>query len=97
MSQEIKDRIESLVGSIHDEKGQATMRVGLIRDLYNQRFGDSLSRNEVELACDELVEEDRLQFVMDSGKSGRRYASMKVDERKVQRLRDDQRSPKEDN
>jgi hypothetical protein len=89
MDESLKDAIEAVVDRRYEENpGPATLNVVLIRRLVADRMDRALSRNEVEVACDELVAEGRLVFLRDHGKDGRRYCSTAIPQATVDLLRE---------
>jgi hypothetical protein len=89
MEEALKDAIETVVDDRYEETdGSGTIRVELIRQRVEGRMDRPVTRNEVEVACDELVAEDRLVFLRDHGRDGRRYCSRKVPEATVELLRE---------
>lgn len=89
MDEALKDAIQHVVDERYAEMdGPGTIRVALIRKRVQERLERPVSRNEVEVACDELVAEDRLVFLRDHGTDGRRYCSTKVPDATVELLRE---------
>lgn len=92
MDAALKDAIVAAVDRRYeDSDGPATLRVGLIQHLVEDRFDRPVSRNEVEVACDELVDEGRLVFLRDHGKDGRRYCSSAIPQATIDLLREPDR------
>jgi len=86
---DLKNAIETVVDCRYEQSaGPATLHVGLIRDLLEDRVDRAVSRNEVEVACDELVTEGRLVFLRDHGRDGRRYCSAAVPDATIDLLRE---------
>ena len=89
MDEDLKDLIETTVDRRYDEyEGPATVTVAQLHRRVVERFDRPLSPNEVEVACDELVEEGRLVFLRDHGEDGRRYCSRNVPQATVDLLRE---------
>ena len=89
METALKDAIQTVVDDRYDEmEGPGTVRVELIRQRVEGRMDRPVTRNEVEVACDELVAEGRLVFLRDHGRDGRRYCSTKVPEATIELLRE---------
>ena len=89
MDAALKDAIQTVVDDRYDEmEGPGTIRVQLIRQRVEARVDRPVTRNEVEVACDELVAEGRLVFLRDHGRDGRRYCSTRVPEATVELLRE---------
>mgnify|MGYP000247659982 CR=1 FL=1 len=89
MDDALKDAIEAVVDRRYAQSdGPTTLSVGLIRDLVSADIDREVFENEVEVACDELVAEDRLVFLRDHGQDGRIYCSTDVPEATVDLLRE---------
>lgn len=89
MDEALKAAIRTVVDDRYDEmEGPGTIRVELIRQRVEARMDRPVTRNEVEVACDELVEAGELVFLRDHGRDGRRYCSTKVPEATVELLRE---------
>ena len=89
MEADLKDTIEAAVDRRYEESdGPATLGVDLVRSLVEDRLGRPVYPNEVEVACDELVAEDRLVFLRDHGQDGRRYCSTHVPDATIDLLRE---------
>lgn len=89
MDEELENAIESIVdGHYETYEGPATLTVRQIKRYLDERVDRVVSRNEVEVACDELVDQDRLVFLRDHGEDGRRYCSTKVPAATVELLRE---------
>ena len=89
MDEALADAIEAAVDGHYERyEGPATVSVTLVRNMVASRVDRPVSRNEVEVACDALVEEDRLVFLRDHGRDGRLYCSPKVPEATVEVLRE---------
>lgn len=89
MEDALKDAIEAVVDRRYDEsEGPATLDVSLIRNLVAAELDREVFENEVEVACDELVSDDRLVFLRDHGQDGRIYCSTGVPDATVDLLRE---------
>ena len=89
MDETLKGAIEAAVNRHYERyEGPATVSVTLVRNMVDGRLDRQVSRNEVEVACDALVEEGRLVFLRDHGRDGRLYCSPKVPEATVEVLRE---------
>lgn len=86
-----EDLADAIVEIVDDRyaasDGIRPMRVGMLQAVLDEGYDIEVSRNEVEVACDQLVAADRLVFVGDSGKAGRRYCSTDADAGRVERLK----------
>lgn len=92
VDEDVKDAIEAAVdGRYEGTDGPATLKVEVIRGLIEERIDRPVSRNEVEVACDELVSEGRLVFLRDHGRDGRRYCSTAIPEATIDLLREPDR------
>lgn len=92
MDEDLKRAIEAVVDRRYEQsEGPATLHVGLICDLLDDRIERAVSRNEVEVACDELVTEGRLVFLRDHGRDGRRYCSTALPDATIDLLRESAR------
>lgn len=89
MDERLKDAIQTAVDRRYEENdGPATITVVQIQNLVADRVSRDVSWNELEVTCDELVEEDRLVFLRDHGEDGRRYCSTKVPQATIDLLRE---------
>ena len=89
MDAALKEAIQVAVDRRYeDTEGPATLNVTLIQHLVEDGFERPVSRNEVEVACDELVAEDRLVFLRDHGQDGRVYCSTEIPQATVDLLRE---------
>lgn len=89
MDPAVKDAIQAAVDRRYEAaEGATTLSVTLIKHLIEDGFDRPVSRNEVEVACDELVEEDRLVFLRDHGHDGRIYCSTAIPAATVELLRE---------
>lgn len=92
MDEALKDAIEAAVDRRYRANdGPTTLRVALIKHLVEGRVDRPVSRNEVEVACDELVAEGRLVFLRDHGHDGRRYCSTDIPAATIELLREPDR------
>lgn len=89
MDEAIKDAIQTVVDRHYETyEGPATLTVRQIVNYVGEEVDRAVSRNEVEVACDELVGEDRLVFLRDHGEDGRIYCSTAVPGATVELLRE---------
>lgn len=89
MDDVLADAIEAAVDRHYERyEGPATVSLALVRKLIDDRIDREVSRNELEVTCDALVEQDRLVFLRDHGRDGRLYCSTKVPDATVELLRE---------
>ena len=89
MDEALKGAIQAVCDRRYREsEGPATLRVSLIRALVADRLDRAVTRNVVEVAADELVEEGRLAFLRDHGRDGRRYGSAAMPRATIDLLRE---------
>lgn len=89
MDEALADTIETVVEERYAASaGPGTVDVAVIRRLVEERLERPVYRNEVEAACDALVERGRLVFLRDHGADGRRYCSTAVPDATVELLRE---------
>ena len=88
----LADAIEAIVDRRYAESsGPGTADVALLRRLAERRLDRPVYRSEVEATCDALVDADRLVFLRDHGRDGRRYCSTAVPDATVELLRESTR------
>ena len=89
MDETLGDAIEAAVDRHYREnEGPASVSVALVRKLIDDRIDREVSRNELEVTCDALVERDRLVFLRDHGRDGRLYCSTAVPQATIELLRE---------
>lgn len=89
MDEALADVIEAIIDERYEESsGAGTADVELLRRLAERRLDRPVYRGEVEATCDAMVEADRLIFLRDHGRDGRRYCSMNVPTATVELLRE---------
>ena len=89
MDEALADAIEAVVDRHYERnEGPATVSLAMVAKLLEDRLDREVSRNELEVTCDELVEQDRLVFLRDHGRDGRIYCSKNVPQATVDVLRE---------
>lgn len=92
-TEDLKDEIESLVDRMYEERDKTSMRTGLLTDAIHQFTELQTVPADVEAACEELVDEDRLRSYREDHKADEpRYASTKVPDDQFQRMAAENRS-----
>lgn len=86
--EEPKDHNQDYVDTSHEKEGVHAARVDLLLRTLKQQLDQDLTWNEVMVAYDELVHEDRFEFVRDTDRGDRRYATTNVDPEKLRLLRE---------
>ena len=89
MDESLADAIEAAVDRHYERnEGPATVSLPVVAKLIDDEVEREVSRNELEVTCDELVERGRLVFLRDHGRDGRIYCSTDVPQATIDVLRE---------